>query len=230
MEEVPALATCVRYKQVWHRIIKALKDAGYTVYWKILGCKDFYIPQSRRRLYVVGLLNPTRQFQWPEPRPDKMWCLGQLFEADPTPVSVPTTMSTTNLRNLETGLRLAREKGLDPACHHIVIDLEASKSRFQWRCGVSPLITKARARRGYYISSQGRRMCIDEMFRLFGIPPHDVPWQAARVSKHQIRCAIGNAFPVNVMACLISPVLFAAGVIDEIPKNKYELLGVVSLR
>lgn len=49
--------------------LKALKR--YSVYWKVLNTADYGIPQSRKRVFFVGILKKTQKkdFVWPTPIP-----------------------------------------------------------------------------------------------------------------------------------------------------------------
>ena len=38
-------------------ILDALDGLGYGVEWQVLNSKDFHVPQSRRRVYIVGYLD-----------------------------------------------------------------------------------------------------------------------------------------------------------------------------
>jgi len=40
--------------QTFHTILKVLSDMGYDVEWQVLNSKDFGVPQSRERVYIVG--------------------------------------------------------------------------------------------------------------------------------------------------------------------------------
>ena len=42
--------------QTFHTILKVLSDMGYDVEWQVLNSKDFGVPQSRERVYIVGHL------------------------------------------------------------------------------------------------------------------------------------------------------------------------------
>lgn len=50
MENVPRLAT----QPVWRKFITALRSAGYWVSWKEVSCRDYGIPQSRKRLVLLA--------------------------------------------------------------------------------------------------------------------------------------------------------------------------------
>jgi len=43
-------------------ILKSLKKLGYLVSWKIIDSKDFSLPQSRKRIYIVGCLDSKFDF------------------------------------------------------------------------------------------------------------------------------------------------------------------------
>ena len=55
-------------------ILKSLNDSGYNVYWKVLNSLDYGVPQSRERIYLVGInKNIDRQiFKFPAPRELKL--------------------------------------------------------------------------------------------------------------------------------------------------------------
>ncbi|HGN1291677.1 DNA cytosine methyltransferase [Proteus mirabilis] len=48
-------------------ILGHLKDAGYVVYHDILRARDFGIPQNRERIFIVGFLDQSVEFKFPEP-------------------------------------------------------------------------------------------------------------------------------------------------------------------
>ena len=52
MENVPELAT--RGQSVFSQFISTLKDNKYHLDWKIVNCRDYGIPQSRRRLVLLA--------------------------------------------------------------------------------------------------------------------------------------------------------------------------------
>lgn len=64
MENVPGLAVGNRGDYLGN-IIKEFGALGYFVTWRILNAADYGVPQSRRRLFVVGMRN--RPFVFPRP-------------------------------------------------------------------------------------------------------------------------------------------------------------------
>ena len=42
----------------------------YNVYWKLFNTKDYGVPQSRERIYIVGILKTLdKGFEFPQPVP-----------------------------------------------------------------------------------------------------------------------------------------------------------------
>lgn len=48
-------------------IITTLEDLGYKVFYKVLKARDFGIPQNRERIFIVGFLDHSINFDFPEP-------------------------------------------------------------------------------------------------------------------------------------------------------------------
>lgn len=50
-------------------IITKLTDIGYNVEYKILNAVDYYVPQKRKRLFIIGILKKYKtKFEWPKPK------------------------------------------------------------------------------------------------------------------------------------------------------------------
>lgn len=57
LENVPGLLSHDRGR-TFAAILAALNELGYIVEWAVLNSKDFGVPQSRRRVYIAGYLDP----------------------------------------------------------------------------------------------------------------------------------------------------------------------------
>lgn len=56
LENVPGLLSHDKGR-TFHTILSTFFELGYFVEWKVLNSKDFGVPQSRKRVYIVGYLN-----------------------------------------------------------------------------------------------------------------------------------------------------------------------------
>ena len=53
--------------ETFKTIIDHLTNAGYKVFYEILKARDFGIPQNRERIYIVGFLDHSINFDFPKP-------------------------------------------------------------------------------------------------------------------------------------------------------------------
>lgn len=53
--------------ETFKTIIDHLNKAGYKVFYEILKARDFGIPQNRERIYIVGFLDHSINFEFPKP-------------------------------------------------------------------------------------------------------------------------------------------------------------------
>ena len=56
LENVPGLLSHDKGR-TFHTILSTFSDLGYHVEWKVLNSKDFGVPQSRKRMYLIGYLD-----------------------------------------------------------------------------------------------------------------------------------------------------------------------------
>ena len=89
---------------------------AYSVEFRILNCEQFGFPQSRSRVYIVGvrLAHQTREFTWPS-APSSSRSLASILDLPPDPTErKPGAMSNTNIKNLmrimENGGRVLGER------------------------------------------------------------------------------------------------------------------------
>lgn len=65
MENVANLVS-KRFIDTFNKWLKVLEDFGYTNYWQVLNAKDYGVPQNRKRVFVVSILNNIHPFEFPE--------------------------------------------------------------------------------------------------------------------------------------------------------------------
>lgn len=63
-------------------VISSLSELGYKVHYKIINSADFGVPQSRKRVFIVGFLNKDCAFLWPDKTVDKHIGIGQFIESN----------------------------------------------------------------------------------------------------------------------------------------------------
>lgn len=65
MENVKNLVS-KKFKSDFETWLKLLENLGYTNVWKVLNAKDYGIPQSRERVFVVSILDCEQEYKFPE--------------------------------------------------------------------------------------------------------------------------------------------------------------------
>lgn len=67
MENVKALGALAKFEEVRHSLVSRFRNAGYTVTMHILNSKEFGVPQSRERVFFIGVLDgitPVHSFSF----------------------------------------------------------------------------------------------------------------------------------------------------------------------
>lgn len=184
--------------QTFRTILSALDELGYDVQWQVLNSKDYGVPQSRERVYIVGNLGGT-------PRP-------QVFPA-PRPGNPYTTVGLTT----ETAVARTLTAGGNSGGNHsgmTILELTGARSQSQRLydpAGLSPTISTGGATTGgaevpkIQIASTIRRLTPVEFERLQGFPDN---WTIGSDTQRYKQC--GNAVTVNVVRYVAARLLAAA--------------------
>ena len=156
-------------------ILHALDRLGYGVEWQVLNSKDFHVPQSRKRVYLVGYLDER--------------CRGKIFRlragAKPSRPFCPASDFGGRKRVASTG-RLSRVEtaGTHPACRDVR----------GWECGEK--------RRGGLPARVPGRLTPRECLRLQGWADDRIDLVMPIQSDSQLYKQAGNGVTVTVVEAI----------------------------
>lgn len=195
-------------KDVLLSIVATLQRSGYRLNVQTLS-SDIHggVPQNRRRLYVVGLLDPQYLWQWPLPIP--MATLPSLLD---DVVHDPASRPRAPRAAEKLGVALRRLDELDApasARAHVVVNCHSQAGEiFVYR---TPCLTANRAAQGgFWLAAHSRMMTVDELLRLQGIDPSSTR-MAEVVSARTAGMLIGNAFTMTVVGRVLVSALRSFG-------------------
>jgi DNA (cytosine-5)-methyltransferase 1 len=199
--------------QYFKAILQSLEALGnYNIYHQILDTKQHGVPQSRRRVYMVGIKKTCDKgnFQFPQPlEPASIEKFLEPRKFKPTMADLPSASNKTAHANVKNALEQLQAAGHNPFNEPWIIDCDSSPNRMKYTLGVTPCFTCSRAA-GHWVTNRGRRMTKIEMLRLQGMPTPDEGFKVA-VSDNQLGRQIGNAMSCNVLERLFVQLLPAAG-------------------
>lgn len=64
MENVKALGSLEKFKSIREKIFERMLSKGYTMSMVILNAKDFGVPQSRERVFIIGVYGKSKQITY----------------------------------------------------------------------------------------------------------------------------------------------------------------------
>eukprot|EP00959_Pyramimonas_sp_CCMP1952_P062401 1304623-Pyramimonas_sp.AAC.2 len=177
----------------------------------VLNTRTQGLPQSRSRLYIVGVMHKhcKRKFTFPPEIPLKFSASALIRTEKPSrrPV-LPSTVKC--MKRLAMGLKTSHEKF--PGKSGVFIDFDSSKPYATHN--VCPCITKNRGSTGgFWVRSLKRRMGIRLMGKFQGIRIADL--NMSKLSDPMIGSMLGNAWSINVSARVIKHVLISMGRLPE---------------
>ena len=94
----------------------------------------------------------------------------------------------------------------------VLVDIDCSKQYSTVGVNIARTLTRTRGEQGGpWVSTRGRRVSIDEMVKIMGFFPKEVPWEASGLSKGQLGAMLGNSVAVPVISAVLAEALYAAG-------------------
>jgi len=189
LENVKALSTHNK-KQTISRIIETLELLNYKVQWKVLNALDYGLPQKRERTIIVGFLDHTVSFRWPEKQKE--------------------FLSLSKILEHEVDEKYYASKRIYDKRHSVHSDANqfsiwhenksGNVTSYPYSCAL-----RAGASYNYLLVNGERRLTPREMLRLQGFP------ESFKIvcTDSQTRKQAGNAVPVNMIKAVIKEVLYA---------------------
>jgi DNA (cytosine-5)-methyltransferase 1 len=68
-----------RNKEAFNKILNEFKNIGYDVKYQLLNAKNYYVPQDRERVFIIGFLKPVN-FQFPQPNNNYLTLKEAIFD------------------------------------------------------------------------------------------------------------------------------------------------------
>eukprot|EP00438_Fugacium_kawagutii_P027333 Skav200819 [mRNA] locus=scaffold454:109604:119547:- [translate_table: standard] len=206
------------------RVLKGMHRGAYHVEHKVLDTQQHGVPQSRQRVYIVGVLKTamphgSEGFPWPEALPlISIEPLLDPIQRKPTLQDLPPQDGpATPYKGAKEVLEALQKAKQHPFKRTYLIDIDASPKYRTYMADRVMCMTKSRPC-GHWISSRARRMNIDEMLRLQGRlwPGMDRKFLGKQaVSDKVLGAMIGNAMSQNVLERLFINLLPFAGLVPK---------------
>ena len=176
---------------------------------------QFMFPASTRRKQRAPECSHPKVHDYKAPAPMKRLVkLPALLEAAPWHLrgALPVGVDDAKTERVVQDFVKARAQGYDPKVD-VVVSCMASSDRFKLTMvNMMPCITASRGQsRGFYISTKGDRISMDDMLRCHGIPPKFYDSKSCGVSDRAFGHQLGNCVSCNVFMRVLPRAMYAAG-------------------
>ena len=198
--------------EAWREIQTAFKEAGYTLFFKLLDAADYGVPQHRERLFIIGLKEGQFLFPCPTHGPDSPG-KETYYSAGEAVYTADTTDKSGDIGGRYGGLFNTIPPGLNYSFY--TKEMGHPSPVFSWRSKFSDFLYKAdperpvrtiKAQGGQYtgpFSWDNRVFTVPELKRLQTFPDDYVIVGGRQVSIEQI----GNSVPPQIGRILALSIL-----------------------
>ena len=217
------VAGLVSFRAYLELVLDLLDEWGYTTKWQVLNTMDYGLPQSRPRFYLQAVRNDllVKPLEFPPPLPWKI----------PFSVIVKSNVHAMSFRQYP---KIARErnivkqqyakiqaKGEHMFVKPCAIDAKASEKFAGHAIDGCMCLTKTRCEQfGYWVSTKGGWMSLEEMEILQGFNDGEVPWKSCGITKNQWAGMLGNSLSINVISQILPHLFRSAGFCTEAQFSK----------
>ena len=200
LENVKALVGN-KFKHQFDKWLMYLESLGYTNYWKVLNAKDYGIPQSRERVFVVSILGEHEHYEFHKPI-HLTKCVADYEDKNATRQAVsPLLLHYFDEKYFRPSLS---NKGLLKLFDGVgfgYFDTSFEARRIYSTQGVTPTLTTKGSIPIFY--EFGGTLTSLERWRLMGISDEDYfKAKNSGVSETQLAKQAGNAIVVNVLEAI----------------------------
>lgn len=188
-----------KFKPFVDEILQMLSGYGYKVNYQVLNCLDYGLPQSRSRVFFVGIRKDIEKcdlFKFPDPVGCSLKSSDLIDQSNTTKANL-----TPNQTNCINAFKQWDKYKANP--NGWIGSVRGSVERFRpARNHVPCLLTNCGA---YYVFDLDRYLTDSELLSFMGID--ESKYDFSMLSSHQLRFKIGNSICVNVLAFLLLEVL-----------------------
>lgn len=173
--------------EIFHQTLDKLKKFNYSVYDDVLNTKNYGIPQNRERLFLIGIRNDVKKYEYKTPKKINLKenAISKFIEKKPTLNSIPKSILETYKKHKH---KVNKNK-----------EIILSTGSFGTANNISPTISHSYR---HYIYKQKRYMTAREALKLQGFPSSF----KKVVSESQLYKQAGNTMSVNVLKKLFNEV------------------------
>ena len=186
-----------KMKDTFNVMCKELKDLEkYNIYWKLLSTKDYGIPQSRPRVYIIGIQKDVMktEFKFPEPIPLNTTFRDYLNKNDNNSHKTINDLAKLRIQNTN-----ATDHIID--YHYLTHKNLAFYSNSRFKTDIIPCITKST---DFYYTKEERFLSGRELLNLQGF---DETFQIPdNFSDRIVKQAAGNSMSINILQSIFKEI------------------------
>ena len=202
-----------KFLPVFKGVKKAMRSLGYNVYSTVLNSADFKVAQDRKRVFIVAIRTDSQRagFRWPKPEGRaKLADVLDPVKATDKPCRLPRAPRASSLARK--ACQEVFRAGVDPREVPVAVDVDASPRFASYGVNICKTMTKSRAATGgFWVSTRGRKMTLQEIMRVSGLQDDELGWKSAGVTEKQVGGMLGNSVPVPLMAAVLRQAMIAGG-------------------
>ena len=214
MENAKTLAG--KYKSFMKYIIDRLEASNYNVSWKILDSRQYGLPQSRVRWYLLAIRKDVQRSNtagislWP-PERSSFTPLSDIVKPLPAELwkPLPDESDTLGHANVLAAYTKLHSQGINPFQAPVVVDMGSSPDFSSFQVGVCPTLTKTRASGyGYWCSTKGGVLDETDIVRLQGFDASIINCKTLGITKSALGSLVGNAQSLLVVKAVAAHALY----------------------